>query len=718
MTHTLQLTGCGPVPLSHYLKALGILRLVAEQVDHKAKGWWSGNIFLLESVLDRQALYRFFEESYRPTPIANPWSGGSGFYPKDNKSALVALRSSTSARFAMLKQVLDVAQSRVADFGLVESPKDREKYRFLQTLRASLPDEALVWLDAAILMTGEELRFPPLLGTGGNDGRLDFSNNFLQRVVSLLATDRAGATADGLRFLPNALFGEAVSLLSSGIIGQFSPGDVGGPNATSGFVGGPLSNPWDFVFMIEGALTFAAAATRRLQGAGGATMAFPFTVYPTGAGSGQAALTDEGPARAEMWLPLWSKPAAYGEVRALFAEGRATVGRRVSRDGLDFARAVAALGVDRGIEAFQRYGFFMRFGLAYLATPLTRMKVKRNQTADLIQDLDRGGWLSRLQRLAGADKSPNRLRLRVAGLQEALFTLTRDGTPVAVQAVLVALGHIHHYLAHSPGGQENLPPVPCLSPQWFMAADDHGHEFRLAAALASLHGPGLPMRAHLYPFDRRYWQWAKEKSHLAVWQQGPLLANLLAVLERRFQEQQRHGLPEKPWQGFLGADLAAVAAFLAGSVDDQRIADLLAGLVLVATPEQGLPRRQIKPEPLPLAYLFLKPLWVMDNLLHRFGFLPGERSLPIPAAIIPRLRAGQVDAALQSGWQRLRASGVTLPSGKRPQGITPTGHRLAGGLLIPLAHGGVASICRRLAPQPQLLSSELSSNQVGDSHDR
>ena len=62
----------------------------------------------------------------------------------------------------------------------------------------------------------------------------------------------------------------------------------------------------------------------------------------------------EAPARAEMWLPLWETPAGYGEIRELFGEGRATVGRRPAKDGLDFARAVAALGIDRGIKEQHR----------------------------------------------------------------------------------------------------------------------------------------------------------------------------------------------------------------------------------------------------------------------------------------------------------------------------------------------------------------------------
>ena len=47
MIHVHELDGCAPTPLAHYLKALGILRLVAEQADEHARGWWEGNHFRL-----------------------------------------------------------------------------------------------------------------------------------------------------------------------------------------------------------------------------------------------------------------------------------------------------------------------------------------------------------------------------------------------------------------------------------------------------------------------------------------------------------------------------------------------------------------------------------------------------------------------------------------------------------------------------------------------
>ena len=46
-----ELAGCTPEPLMTYLKALGILRLVSEQKDPAARGWWKNDVFCLRSSL-------------------------------------------------------------------------------------------------------------------------------------------------------------------------------------------------------------------------------------------------------------------------------------------------------------------------------------------------------------------------------------------------------------------------------------------------------------------------------------------------------------------------------------------------------------------------------------------------------------------------------------------------------------------------------------------
>ena len=49
--YDLELAGCAPEPLMAYLKALGVLRIVSEQKDKGARGWWKNDVFWLRSPL-------------------------------------------------------------------------------------------------------------------------------------------------------------------------------------------------------------------------------------------------------------------------------------------------------------------------------------------------------------------------------------------------------------------------------------------------------------------------------------------------------------------------------------------------------------------------------------------------------------------------------------------------------------------------------------------
>ena len=80
MSFILELAGCRTEPMAGYLKALAVFRLVSEQSDPHARGWWRENTFCLESGLDESGLTQFFLDEYRPTPIVAPWNGGSGFW--------------------------------------------------------------------------------------------------------------------------------------------------------------------------------------------------------------------------------------------------------------------------------------------------------------------------------------------------------------------------------------------------------------------------------------------------------------------------------------------------------------------------------------------------------------------------------------------------------------------------------------------------------------
>lgn len=705
--HEVPLPGCGPIPLAGYLKALGILRLVAKQADPDARGYWENEQFILCSQLDAEGLRRFLLEEYRPTPVLAPWNGGSGFYPKDNKSGIGPLEQGAAPRFSTLRSTIQHMHEALAERGLEARPEGDAKTALLASLRAGLPDAALAWMDAAVVLTDDSPDYPPLLGTGGNDGRLDFTNNFLQRLVALFEPETGEPAAEAPDWLDEALFNEVQPSIPSAKVGQFAPGDAGGPNQVSGFdADKPLVNPWDFILMLEGALLFATAATKRLESSASSTLSYPFTVRTTGAGTGSTSTRDEKTARNEFWAPLWSAAMGLPELRALLAEGRVTLGRRPAQDGLDFVRAVSRLGVERGIDAFQRYAFLMRSGKAFFATPLNRITVRRNRAADLIDDLDTGNWLSRFRRHARTEGA-NRVLSLARRLEDALFELTTahdDRAPV-LRRLLTILGDIQLYLARSPKARENCPPVPSLSAQWFTQADDGSPEMALAAALAGLHARGrqgqwlLPMRAHLAP-ERpgRYPGWDEEAHHAVTWYAGSGVSeNLAGTLHRRLLQAEAEELPDRPLQPARTAPLADVAAWLAGEVDEQRLAELLPGLMLVRIAGGG-GRTVERSTPLPAAYRLLKPLFCTEEQLHRTGLLPPEATLPLPAGILRRLEAGDVAGALEQGVRRLRASGLRTGL-HAPAPGTRQGQRLLAALMVPISNTALKSLLRLAADE-------------------
>lgn len=744
----LVLEGCRPIPLAAYLKALGVLRLVAERADSAARGWWSGDRFRIRTALGREELIRFFLHDYRPTPIIAPWNGGSGFYPKDTKAGISAIQNSKLDRFGPYREAIGLGARLIHERKLGERPTDQAKGELISALRAEAGGALAGWIDAAVALTLDKMAFPPLLGTGGNDGRLDFTNNFMQRLTELIPADGGQLAPATAAALDDALFATPVAGLSSAAIGQFAPGAAGGPNNATGFQGDPLVNRWDFVLMLEGALVFAGGVSRRLEGADAAYLSYPFTVRAAAAGYGSASLDEQGEARGELWAPLWERPARYAEVRALFREGRLSLGTRPARDGLDAARAIGGLGVDRGIASFERYGFVKRQGLAYLAAPLGRRRVEPSPRGDLLNDLDRNNWLERLRNKATSDEASAGLREAVRTLDDGIFALLEQPeSKQAVQDVLIAFGAAARMIAVRPKLQESLRPPPQLSRRWIAAAadDDGSAEFRLAAALAGLRARlkvkeeeetaapedaekvtrprrGLPLRVHLGPLDpetldpekSRAPQWSAEKGGaLAVWGAGRLVDNLCAVAQRRLLEQTRHGWSEVPFDSSFddeqGAPVAAgsgeIAAFLDGEVRDERIAELLLGLAWVQPGRwsDDLPKRR-----LPFAYAALKPLFTpraVFEWLQKQDRLKGDiPDLPMPPALPSLLTSGRVPEALRLAQERARASGLPTPFLERRavQGRKPNsdfGHRLLAALVIPV-RASVVGACLDQAYSP------------------
>ena len=763
---SMTLDGCAPTPLASYLKALGVLRLISSDANHvagqaadpKARGWWEDEGFHISTTLDRAALCRFFLNDYAPSPITAPWNGGSGFYPGDNRDGFHPLSAEGVAkRFLPLAEVIRLSSQAIDRHALAKPPKDHAKIELVSTLRAELPDRALYWLDAAVALSGTGLAYPSLLGTGGNDGRLDFTNNFMRRLVSrreatsgLFDASSGLPTVDAESALVRSIFDVPSRGLISAAVGQFAPGSAGGPNATSGYSAASLVNSWDFILMLEGAGAFAGAATRRHQSTSKSHASFPFTVRVVGAGWGGVDVADENDARSEFWAPLWSRPATFREVGALLAEGRAVLNGRTARDGLEFARAATSLGLSRGLSEFQRFAFLKRAGDAYRATPFGRFTAPHRPRPDLIADLDAGGWLESARRHARSATCPAHAKSAMRRLQDALFQMTDAGQSGAgTRNALIALGGFVRWIVTNRNAREGLRLPPVVSRAWILAADDDSPEFRVATALAGLglagqrpggamsvatgaadDTPGTqtsskvpPMASHLAPIDedrysidrRAVWS-ASAMTPNVVWGTGNLVTNMIAILERRLVEATIRGLQDKPFAGAVHARLDDVAAFLSGGFDDSRCAALLAGLIWVHSTH---PRMDTKApaSPVPFAYAALKPIFTPDEALRRIGVLTATARLPVPPELVLQLRAGDnrldgraSDAAVRIALARARGSGIPSPfdparSGGRPgvversrYGAGVRSDRLAAALLIPIGDHALKILVNRAYP--------------------
>lgn len=705
----IMLEGCTATPLAGYLKALGVLRLLSVKYP-ETRGAWRGERFVLTTSLDQEGIERFFLHEYAPTPIMAPWNGGSGFFEKDNKDALLRIMRSKDLRLRAYQASLDIAESALAGHDRAASPKDDDKASLLTAIRSQIPDNALGWFDASVLLAGETPQYPPLLGTGGNDGRLDFTNNFMQRVLDVLPADGGADEQASLGWLKTALFAMAAPGLAKSSIGQFSPGQAGGPNAGAGFDADAAINPWDFVLMIEGALLFAAAAVRRNADDPFGVLSCPFTVRAVGAGAGSLGEGDVASARGELWMPLWPQPAAYAEVQALMSEGRMALGRKPAKDALDFVRAVQHLGAYRGMRSFQRYGLLMRSGKAYLATPLARVEVGETAGWSWLDELDANSWLERFRRFANDANTAVRFKRLRKLLEDFLFALAgKSPSKLQTQALLALLGEIQSALAASSKAREAVRPLPRLSERWVIAADDKSPAFRIAKALAGMRCVGdepLPLRAQMFPVHRRFDQWltaeAGEKSRLCDGMWGRLTDSLPMLLERRLWLAERLALSDKPLESVAGATLDDIAAFLRDDGMDARIRDLLPGLALCDIPVDidcssghGV---------VPAGFALMKIALTPERTLRSLDVLAEEQRLPAPPGMLAQLRAGNHEnRAVTGAWRRLRASGLAplFAPGALPTlaGVEP--QRAAAALLIPLRFGATAALTRSVLKQTE-----------------
>jgi len=632
-----------------------------------------------------------------PTPVLSPWNNGSGFGLKDKEPvrALNALRTHPSPRLAPFLSAIDVAEQVVgkarAAGWITDSAGSGGKERLVQEFRNRCPDALLPWIDAAVVLAGDDIFFPPLLGTGGNDGRLDFSTNFHQCLLDVIGTSGKDH-ARSLTIARDLIDGTEAEQLSGAAIGQFDPGSAGGPGSSRFGAAGSLVNPWGYVLFVEGALLFAASAARRNQHAAGRA-AMPFTVHGSPDGSASGAAGEES--RGEVWAPVWTREFTLAEIKQMFAEARASWRGRPARRAVDFYAATRTLGVARGIGEFTRYGLQRRNGLAFAAVPLARVDVREHPEVRLAAEVE--DWASRF---SGSDPSAA-VGQAARSFEAAHLHYARDGGALPLARLLAALTGLEQAAGRSGRARDAVPVRYAPPARQFLDVLRQAEcpELRVAVGLASCAtlppGPdqaatlSRTLRQVLLPIDPSV---PGDKSQPnGRWRDAPLIPGfgsrgLPQVLAEVLTWRSRAAAAERDGEKFRGVTTfrsgipvpaADLHAFASDDLDENILLLFLRACLALSWRNVRHEWSPARPD-VPVATL---------GLLHPLaaGIAPGggdsdEPELALSPDWAARLVAGQVRAVHVEAVARLRRAGwdaVPAP----PDGSAGDGVRIAAALV-------------------------------------
>ncbi len=724
--------GLRPEPLASYLAGLGLVRLIGEQANDAATFAWSPDGLVIDTIVADVA--GWLADSYVPTPVLSPWNSGSGFGPKDvePKRRLTRLLADPSPRLAAFRTAVsageDVVRRARSAGWITQDGKDGDKLRVVQVFRNRCPDSLLPWIDACVVLADDRALFPPLLGTGGNDGRFDFSTNFHEQLLVVFDASAAGR-ARSLASARDLLAGTETERLAGAPVGQFDPAAAGGQGSSPFGAAASLVNPWEYVLLVEGALLFASGTSRRHQHAAGRA-AMPFTVSYSPDGSVGGADGEES--RGEVWVPVWSRSCTLAEISQLFGEARASWCGRPARRAVDFYAATRAFGVARGVNEFVRYGLQQRNGLAFVAVPLDQVQVVDQPDVRLAARIE--DWVSWIPR----GKASRAMGAALRQFDAAHLRYARDGGALPLRDLLAAMTSLEQTVGRSERARDQIPvrKAPGAAEFLRVLADEQCAELRIAVGLASCatrlgHArlSSRTMRQILLPLDpgdptdRAHrdgrWRDAAVVPGFGIRPLRQVLADVLAWRSRTAADEVASG--DSGAAAFRGAPTflqgipvpAADLHALAGDLLDDTELDLWLRACL-ALDWRGV--RQVwaaAPGPGPL----IPTLALLHPLAS--GLAESKGSTAPPLALGPdwavRLGAGQVEAVHVDALRRLRQAGwdgvpvlpVRAASGSTRADRCASGTALAAAL-VPRCLGALALMERNFAVKIKPSPGEMS----------
>jgi CRISPR-associated protein Csx17 len=394
------------------------------------------------------------------------------------------------------------------------------------------------------------------------------------------------------------------------------------------------------------------------------------------------------------------------------------------RSGVDFARAVASLGVDRGIDRFNRHVLVARFGRSPLAVPVGRVRVDERSAVTLTRALD--VWVSRLR---GASNLPAGIESTTRRLDAAMYGLATQGPAESLAEVIASVGALHSAVERSStvrASDKELRPLEIADPEeWLDALPARRTEVSVAAALASLHddqpSPAGSLRGLLTGAA-----WSKSKQRLE-WLDRPLAplsgsgVGLHAALAEAHRRRAQPGAAPQPdadgdvatsgvgtvsaFQQGREVTIADLVAFADQQLDDLAVAESLAGLLLFNWTRKRTRAPASTPGVVtPPMLALLAPFFThrpYDLMVRgQSGAPPTRRRVLLRPGSdwIPRLRADGIESVAQDAVRRLRIAGIK--PGVRASSLARCGipgDRLAAALLLKVSHADRIRLLRSIA---------------------
>ena len=682
--------------LGIYLASLGLFSLVARKWPRVRAVWRNASFCLVGGPVTLEQTVEFVSEVGQQ----NTWTKYDKPWDKAKKA--------------------DVEESKKG--------RDRKTSRRTARWRSLEAEEQLLPLFGAHLALDGRVRMNPLLGTGGNAGKRDFSKGWKDAVQvinkppqshgrEVFDSDlKAFLNGDACTYLDGfsagSWFGAANKIYNHGTRQPYRKGEV---------------TPWAMALACEGLPYFSGGPSRQLGSRQQPKGAFPFVTVAMA----PKCADEAGSVEAEVWAPIWNQPMTEPELRALFLRGRTELGGKGATSSAAFAVGVMGRGVDAGVAEFRRFllqhttsaqTFEPRLATV-VPVPKTSLDSATTKATRAIVELYNG---------LPSDRKVDQ-RWKFSGLrgplEQALVDFaaaqSREGRTeqawTLVDEMIGALVKVdRNRTFRSHNFQSRLLPG-----EWaarLFQEDPPDRETRLALAVSSLAETPTspPFIAHRVGLKKRTdgprWEFPESAPARRIWNDAALTDNLGAMAERRVMEELRNAAPRPPFGAAIRVGLEDVCAWLSGQIDEDRMRLWLDRLCVfdwggTASREAAKVLQSSFTSARPVIdgalalYALFRPLasdWLFRQILRKSGIQAENKSTcACLGRVIAMLRHGDVNAAAEVAMGAYRAAGVALADIKTPLD-GPEPERLLTSLVIPVRDRQVltAFMCWRSPTEP------------------